>query len=376
MSTLATAPPPLPAYLPGLFALAAGGVFLVAAVLTPIARRIALRLDFVDHPAGRKAHAQAMPYGGGTAILAAAWSALSVLLVFAWTLPEDWLVEHFGETLRAYVGGARENTAMLVTLLAGGLVLHVLGLVDDLRPQRPLLKLGIIVAVGLLVAVVGDIRLATFLGWGGSVLATTAWFVVIINAFNFLDNMDGLSAGVAALCLAALALCGVLANQALVPLLACIFLGAVAGFLVFNFPPAKIFMGDGGSLLVGYMLAIVSTMTTYYKSGAGLPAFTLAMPFVVLAVPLYDFVSVVVIRLLEGRNPMVGDQRHFSHRLVDRGLSRRFAVLTIYLATATTGLGATLLPGADLLRTVTIAVMVLMVLGIIAILEAPLRKTT
>jgi UDP-GlcNAc:undecaprenyl-phosphate GlcNAc-1-phosphate transferase len=166
-----------------------------------------------------------------------------------------------------------------------------------------------------------------------------------------------------------------MAEQVFVPVLACIFLGAVLGFWVFNFPPARIFMGDSGSLVVGYMLATTSVMTTYFRSGTDTPPYALAMPLVILAVPLYDFVSVVGIRLAEGRNPLRGDQRHFSHRLVDRGLSRRFAVMTIYLATATTGLTATLLPGADLRRTLTVAFIVMMVLGIIAILESPARKT-
>ena len=154
----------------------------------------------------------------------------------------------------------------------------------------------------------------------------------------------------------------------------CVFLGAMGGFLAFNFPPARIFMGDAGSLPIGYSLAVLSVLTTYYESGSGAPPYALAMPLVILAVPLYDFGSVVVIRLFEGRNPMKGDQRHFSHRLVDRGLSRRFAVLTIYLATAATGLCATLLPDATPRETLTIGVIVLAVLAIIAILEMPLRK--
>jgi UDP-GlcNAc:undecaprenyl-phosphate GlcNAc-1-phosphate transferase len=134
-------------------------------------------------------------------------------------------------------------------------------------------------------------------------------------------------------------------------------------------------MGDAGSLMIGYMLGIVSIMTTYYQSGAGGDSpYALAIPLVVLAVPLYDFASVMVIRISEGRNPMRGDQRHFSHRLVERGLSRRAAVLTIYLATATTGLAATLLPSADLRETITIGVLVAMVLWIVAILESPPRR--
>jgi len=267
------------------------------------------------------------------------------------------------------------RSTQLVVILVGGALLHVLGLVDDKRPMPATLKLGVIVVVAVLTASIGRVRLAEFASGPISIVLTTIWFVVIVNAFNFLDNMDGLSAGVAAIGLFFLAVCGLMAGQVHVPALASVCLGAVLGFLVFNFPPARIFMGDAGSLVVGYLIANVSVLTTYFQSGwAGTRPYALAMPLVILAIPLYDFASVVLIRLGEGRNPMKGDQRHFSHRLVERGLGRRFAVLTIYLATATTGLAATLLPGSDLRQTITIGVMVLMVLAIIAILEAPLRK--
>jgi UDP-GlcNAc:undecaprenyl-phosphate GlcNAc-1-phosphate transferase len=352
-----------------------GVTLALSGVLTALARRVALRIGFVDRPGGHKSHQAPMPYGGGCAILVAAWLVIAAVMVLVACAPTAWVAGTFDETARAYLGGLRERTQQMLVILAGGLVLHVVGLRDDRRALGPWVKLAAIAAVGLLVAGVGRVRIGEFAGLPLSILLTMAWFVVIVNAFNFLDNMDGLSAGVACIGLAFLAVCGLMAGQVFVPALACVFLGAVGGFLIFNFPPARIFMGDAGSLVVGYMLATVSVLTTYYKSGTDTPPYALAMPLVILAVPLYDFVSVVVIRLVEGRNPMRGDQRHFSHRLVERGLSRRFAILTIYLAAATTGLAATLLPGADLARTITIGVMVLMVLAIIAILEAPLRKT-
>jgi UDP-GlcNAc:undecaprenyl-phosphate GlcNAc-1-phosphate transferase len=358
----------------GLAALA-GAVLVLSAVLTLLARRIALRVGFVDHPGGHKSHTAVMPYGGGCAILAAAWGTVAAGVVLATLAPETWIAAQFGELVRAYVGGIRERTAQMLVVLVGGLVLHVVGLLDDRRPLRALPKLLAIIAVAMFVAVVGRVRLAEFAGPTVSVLLTTVWFVVIVNAFNFLDNMDGLSAGVAAIVLLFLAICGLMAGQVFVPALAAVLLGAVGGFLIFNFPPARIFMGDAGSLVLGYGIATTSVLTTYYRSAEGVPPYALAMPLVILAIPLYDFASVVVIRLLEGRNPMKGDQRHFSHRLVERGLSRRFAVLTIYLAAATTGLAATLLPGANLRQTITIGVMVLMVLAIVAILEAPLRRS-
>ena len=349
---------------------------LLALVFTPLAMRVARRIDFVDHPGGRKSHDKATPYGGGSAIFLASWLPTIVLLLMAALLPTEWLLRFLGASIEPYIGGLRERIPTTLLILAGGVVLHVLGLLDDVHPLGAVAKLVVMTAAGLVVSAVGGVRIAEFLGPVASIILTTVWIVVVTNAFNFLDNMDGLSAGVACICTAFLVICGIMAGQILVPGLACIFLGAMLGFLVFNFPPARTFMGDGGSLLIGYMLAVVSILTSYYESGSGGPPFALAMPLVVLAVPLYDFVSVVMIRLAEGRNPLKGDQRHFSHRLVDRGLSRRAAVLTIYLATAATGLGATLLPNAGLRQAITILALTLMVLLIIAILEAPLRRTS
>lgn len=358
-----------------LLLLAAGGVSLLLSLcLTPLAMRVARRLDFVDHPGGHKSHERVTPYGGGSAILLAGWLPTTVLLILVAALSGEWVTQLLGEGIEPYVGGLRDRAGPTLMILAGGLVLHLLGLFDDLRPLGALAKLGVMTIVGLLVSAVGGVRVAEFLGPVASVLLTTLWIVVVTNAFNLLDNMDGLSAGVASICTGFLVICGLMAGQVLVPGLACIFLGAMLGFLVFNFPPARVFMGDAGSLLVGYMLAVVAILTSYYESGTGRPPFALAMPLVVLAVPLYDFASVVTIRLFEGRNPLRADQRHFSHRLVERGFSRRAAVLTIYLATAATGLGATLLPGAGLREAVTILALVLMVLLIIAILETPLRR--
>lgn len=355
--------------------LAAGGAgFALSLLLTRLAIPAARRLNFVDQPGGHKSHRESMPYGGGSAIFLSAWTLIGAALLAAEFLPQYWIADHFGETLRAYVGGLRERSGQTLVILAGGLLLHVLGLFDDVRPLSALPKLVAILGVSILTAWLGDVRVAQFIHPAVSILLSAVWIGVIVNAFNFLDNMDGLSSGVAGICLLFFVICGLLAGQVLVPALGCVFLGAVGGFWLFNFPPARIFMGDAGSLVVGYMLAVVSILTTYYESGHDNPPFALAMPLVVLAVPLYDFVSVVTIRLREGRNPMKGDQRHFSHRLVERGLSRRFAVLTIYLATAATGLLATLLPKADLRATLTIVAVVLFVLAIIAILESPLRR--
>lgn len=353
---------------------AAAASFALALSLTALAIRVAPRMGFVDRPGGHKSHHAPTPYGGGTAIFLSVVVPVAALLIGAYALPPQTISGWFGDSAMAYAGGVQLRLKMALVVMAGGLILHGMGLIDDVRPLGPYVKLLVLVSIGAALAMIGDIRLAQFAGYGPSVALTIVWFVVITNAFNFLDNMDGLSAGVAMICMAFLAICGVLAGQVFVPLLACMFVGATAGFLAFNFPPARIFMGDAGSLFCGYMLVVVSILTTYYEGGRASSPAAVVMPLVILAVPLYDFVSVIFIRISEGRNPMRGDQRHFSHRLVDRGLTRRFAVMTIYLATATTGLAATLLPNASAAQTVTIAAMVLMVLAIVAILESPVRR--
>jgi UDP-GlcNAc:undecaprenyl-phosphate GlcNAc-1-phosphate transferase len=358
-----------------LLALPAGLSLLASIVLTRLAVALFPRLGFLDRPGGHKTHPQPVPYGGGIAVFLAAWVPFALALAAAPGEGSTWVVRLLGAEVVPYLGGIATRTGQALIILAGAVAICALGLLDDLRPLAALPKLAAIVGVSLLVAWAGKVRIGTMWGTIPSIGLTVLWFVALINAFNFLDNMDGLSAGVAWICLVFFAVCGLMAGQVLVPALACLFLGAIGGFWLFNFPPARIFMGDAGSLLVGYMLACVSVLTTYYESAGGAPAYALAMPLVILAVPLYDLASVVLIRLAEKRSPLQGDQRHFSHRLVGLGLSRRGAVVTIYLATATTGLAATLLPGADLRRTLTIAILVAMVLGIVAILEGPLRKS-
>lgn len=353
---------------------AAAATFFLSLWFTALTIRIAKRIGFVDRPGAHKSHREPTPYGGGTAMFAASMSVIAGLLAAAFLLPDEWLAQRFGETIRAYAGGLHDQQRTALAILLGALAIHVLGLFDDVRPLSARVKLVVLVAIGALVSWRGDVRIGEFAHPAISVAATTLWIVVIANAFNFLDNMDGLSAGVAALCIAGLVTCGVLAGQVLVPVMGCLFLGSIVGFLVFNFPPARIFMGDAGSLLNGFFVAILAAMTTYYESGRDTPPYALAMPLVVLAVPLYDFASVLTIRWREGRRLMQGDQRHFSHRLVERGLSRKAAVVTIYLATAATGLSATLLPGADLRQTLTIGAVVVLVLTIVAILESPVRR--
>jgi len=181
--------------------------------------------------------------------------------------------------------------------------------------------------------------------------------------------MDGLSAGIAAIAGSILFTAAAISGQVFVGGLALVFIGTLLGFLLFNFPPAKIFAGDCGSLVVGFVIALLTLRTTYYhqaQSGQWYPVF---LPALVMAVPLYDFISVTLLRISQGKSPFVGDTQHFSHRLKKHGLTDTQVVLTLYLATLCTGLGAAFLYQVNLAGAILIFTQTFMILAIIAIFE-------
>jgi len=213
------------------------------------------------------------------------------------------------------------------------------------------------------------VRALEFLPPSLSIAATVVWLVLITNAFNFLDNMDGLSAGVGAIAAVILGAAAAATGQVFVPVTAFVVAGALIGFLVFNFAPASIFMGDSGSLVTGYMLGVLTVLTTFFDPVQQRTPFGVLVPVVVLAVPLYDVGSVCWHRRRAGRSLFIADRGHFSHRLVQRGMSPRSAVLTIYLATAATAMPALLLPNAGGGSAALLLAQCGCVVAIIAVLE-------
>ena len=396
--------------LPILFLCAAS--FALSWVATFLVRRVALRIGFVDNPGHRKIHRRPIPLGGGVAIfLGFALPMLAGVGYVNWFGPPTFTVNPIwlGATAvdrttgvasttttapvgrtethqpwAAYWSGARQQTPVALGLLGAMLVMHLLGLRDDRRALGPFVKLFAQLAVIAAFVVGFDVRALTFLdnlglGRWPSVVATVLWVGVITNAFNFLDNMDGLSAGVAAVCTTAFLATALSIEQWFVAASLAMLLGALLGFLCFNFAPASIFMGDSGSLLIGLVLGILTIRTTYLpeKTEFGAGWYSVFAPLIVLAVPLYDFLVVTVIRLMRGKSPFVGDTNHFSHRLVARGMSKRTAVLCLYLVTAATAVAAIILPHAQSpFVAVLIFAQTLLILGVVALLEQhPLPRT-
>jgi len=345
------------------------GSFVLAVVATYLVRRWAVRRGFVDRPAGHKQHETPVALGGGIAIVIAFCLPMLVGAVAAWTLhrgtPPQWLPE----LMKTHLPGMASKLPTVLGLLAGAIVLHVVGLIDDRRALGPWVKFAAQFAVAIFVAWPMGIRAVELLPAPFSIAITVLWIVLITNAFNFLDNMDGLSAGVAAIAAAIFAMAAMSVGQIFVPVMAWVLVGALLGFLLFNFSPASIFIGDAGSLVVGYLMGVLTVLTTFYDPDRGLNPLGVFVPIVALAVPLYDVTSVVVHRIRLGISPLRGDRRHFSHRLLRRGMTTRGAVLTIYLATAATGLSAIVLPRVTWSSASLLLVQCLCVVIMIAVLE-------
>jgi UDP-GlcNAc:undecaprenyl-phosphate GlcNAc-1-phosphate transferase len=317
-----------------LYALIVVAAFACSAALCGAARSAGLRLGLMDRPAGRKAHARPVALTGGWGIYLtfAGMVGAGTLLAgpLAGRLPAAM------DAVRPYLLNVAGVRGQVLAVLGGATLVFIVGAIDDLRPLGPWAKLAaqFVATVPLLLAGIA-IRgfLPDPLGWA----LTIGWVIVITNAFNLLDNMDGLSASVAAVACIVMALAALQGGQLWMPALFLCLAGALAGFLIYNFHPATLFMGDAGSLTVGYLVAVFSILVTYYQAGvpSSLPVL---MPLAIMGVPLFDTLSVMFIRWREGRPLMVGDRNHFSHRLLAMGFTVRESVLTIAALTGATGL--------------------------------------
>ena len=361
---------------------------LITLIATAVVRRLAPNWGLIDKPAARKVHTTATPLGGGIAIwlgivLPLTLGLLIVALIQQGVLPQS-LIPKFAAP---HLGGVWQQAGKLLVLLVASTMLMLLGLTDDLRGLPWQLRLGVQALVALLcMYFVDDLHLTMFLDLPLVTGALTVlWIVALINSFNMLDNMDGLSSGVAGIAAAMLAAILLLAPdpttrqpQLFVAGLLLVVVGSVLGFLWHNRPPASIFMGDAGSYVLGFFLAVASLLATYASYRAIEPGdgsgHAILAPLCVLAVPLYDMVTVIAIRLAAGKSPFQADKNHFSHRLVDLGLTKPQAVLTICLTTATCGLGGLLLHQVNTAGAIIIVMLILCVLAVIAISETAAHR--
>lgn len=314
----------------------------VAAVLVimPFVRSFCIRNRWLDWPGGRKQHPTPIPRLGGVAIFLSFTGTVLIGFTFAPYLASLPILNALAPQVMGALAEAWRVKTPLLGLVAGGTIMFIVGMADDLLGERfstPWKFAGQCAAAG--VAVGCGIRVE-FLGIESLNIAVSfLWIVGISNAFNLLDNMDGLAAGVATVCSIIFLMNAADLGEIFICLVLTALIGSLLGFLRFNFYPASVFMGDCGALFVGFILSSL-TVLEHYVSPASSSLFPVLMPLLVLAVPLLDTMSVIYIRIQEGRPIYLGDRCHLSHRLVQCGLSEPQAVTFLFLVTFGLGLGA------------------------------------
>jgi UDP-GlcNAc:undecaprenyl-phosphate GlcNAc-1-phosphate transferase len=340
--------------------------FVISLFFTSFFRKYALIHKIIAHPHKERLHEKPIPLLGGVAIVFSFY--LFIIINFLFLKYVKILHEYLPDQLIPYIEGALTKFPHLSVILICGFLIFLLGLIDDLKVLGPKRKFLFQIFIGC-VLYFNDIRITLFFGDGFlSLFLTVLWVVAVTNAFNLLDNIDGLSSGIAIISAIFLFILCLEGKQILVSLLLIIFIGAVGGFLRFNYHPAKIFMGDAGSLFIGYIIAVITMMSTfYYQPEPSIVPFV--SPLLILAVPFYDTFSVICIRIKNGKSIFSGDKNHFSHRLLRLGMSQKQTVLFIYLVSLCLGIAALVLKSSDVRGQVILLFQALGLLAIIYLLE-------
>ncbi len=307
--------------------------FLATLLALPFWRKWCQRIGLVDDPGHRKIHARPTSLAGGFAVMTGL-----ALPIFFGGLAIFFSKSDSMESLRY---GLRARAVELIAIILGAVGMLLLGWVDDKHELSPRNKFAGQFFIALLVAAAG-VRITLFVpNIFFSYAVTILWVLTVTNAFNFIDNMNGLCAGVGLICAAWFAISAALAGQYLVAVFASVISGALLGFLPYNFPKASAFLGDAGSHLVGFLCAVLAILPHFYTEKHP-RKFAVLTPLFVLAVPLADLVWVVLLRWRMGKPIYLGDNNHFSHQLTRRGLTPVRAVMLIWLLSALSGCWALL----------------------------------
>lgn len=305
-----------------------------------------------------------MPYLGGVAIFCSFWLVILIGILTA-QFPGQKLLA-FASAQRIILG-VLSMSHKLLGIFAGSFVILIVGLLDDRFDLLPSQKLfGQMVAAFVLMKMGLMINLFYGLGVWGYVI-TFIWILLIMNAFNFVDSLDGHCSGVAFIACIMFFWITQILNQPMVGFFLIAFAGALGGFLQHNFKPAKTFLGDNGSLFVGYMMAAFTLLCKYY--GPRFSHVTVFIPVLIFGVPIYDTLSVIVVRTFRGVPFWKGDRNHFAHRLVKIGMSEKAAVVFSYFVELTIGLIAILTTQVTFFGAVLIGFIFFCIIGVIAFLE-------
>lgn len=349
--------------------LAAFGATLAASLLfVRLAMAAAVKWDIQDHPVGRKDHARVTPLLGGLGIYAAFITAILFGLgLLYWSGHSAWAAANLPMVVRQQPL-LHDAVPKLLLIMVGATILVLIGLIDDIKgiTFSPAIKLAAQLLAAA-IAVLGGAHSSFLHNTWLNYLFSLFWIIGISNAFNFLDNMDGLSAGIALISGAFFFWLTAMQGQYFSALLFAALSGAILGFLRYNLHPARVFMGDVGSLFLGYMFGTLSLTSSYVvaDSASLIPAL---IPVIVLGVPIYDTITVILIRIRERRPVYIGDQCHISHRLLKLGLSRNHAVIFVHLICIAIGMSALLLPYLSLRLSILVLLQTILIYVILTLL--------
>jgi UDP-GlcNAc:undecaprenyl-phosphate GlcNAc-1-phosphate transferase len=322
--------------------------FATTLAVLPLWRKWCIQRGLVDDPGHRKIHDEPVPLAGGLGVMTGILIPLIVASLLLWSEGRQGnagtavskVTERVIPLSSTITGpllyGLNKRIVELLAIAVGAVGMLIVGLLDDLSELKPGPKFAAQFVVALLVAASGA-RITLFVHNELFHYAVTIlWVLTVINAFNFMDNMNGLCGGLAAIGAWYFALISAAEGEYLVALIAFLTFGALVGFLPYNFPRGRIFLGDSGSHLNGYLMAVLAILPHFYSIRHPRP-FAVLIPLLVLAIPLADMVWVVLLRWRMGRPFYIGDTNHLSHRLVRCGLSRTLAVLVIWLLAVLSG---------------------------------------
>jgi len=343
--------------------------FLLSLISVYAAMKLAFRYKLMDDPGPRKIQDRPIPLLGGVGIFISFYATILInFIVLDYSVSSPEISRFLPAEVLAYAPNALRLAGSLMAILWGGILVFIVGLIDDWKDLGAWPKLAVHIACASILFFSG-IRITLFTDSHiASYFMTVVWVVGITNAFNLLDNMDGLSSGIAVIANLFLWIISVASNEFFVALFVSALMGSILGFWVFNFPPARIFMGDAGSYLIGFLTASVTILGTYYQTDAS-TLFTILMPVLILGVPIYDLLSVILIRVYEGRSIFQGDKRHFSHRIVDLGMSKKGAVLFLYLVSFAFGTSSLILGFFEAYKVIIVLLQTIAFISIIALLE-------
>jgi UDP-GlcNAc:undecaprenyl-phosphate GlcNAc-1-phosphate transferase len=310
--------------------------------ITPYVRKFAFKIGATDQPNARKTHIKIMPRLGGLGIVIGVAVGLMILSP---DIPE------------------------LPYIILGGLVITVVGVLDDLYTIRPLVKLGgQIIAAGFVLysGLVIEFITLPFIGtieFGPlSFILTFVWIIGVTNAINLIDGLDGLAAGISIIGLSSMLVISIVDSRTAVVSLALVVIGPSLGFLYHNFFPAKIFMGDTGALFLGYCISVISILGLFKN----VAIFSFLLPIIVIAVPIFDTIFAIIRRAINGQRIGEADKKHIHHKLISMGYSHRSTVLIMYGFSAFFGLMAVIYSSVTVQLSIVVLMLVLFGIQLIA----------